>query len=111
MPKNISNLLIILFITLTGFKTTLDDKPVNYYGISENILFDKTDFILSWSSHPNANYYKQEYLPKGNTAEHFHDMVLIDFIITDLSAEVAAKAQVSNLTEKKKQMPFATTNC
>jgi hypothetical protein len=102
MPKNISSLLIILFIALTGFKTTLDDEPVNYYGIPENISFNKTDFTLSWSSHPNDNYYKQEYLPKGDIAEHFHDMVLIDFIITDLSAKDAAGAQIVTINERKK---------
>ena len=102
MPKNISSLLIILFIALTGFKSVVHHEVINYYGIPEVISFDKTDFTLSWSSHPNNNYYKQEYLPKGDIADSFHDMLLIDFIITDLSAKDAAGAQIGTINERKK---------
>lgn len=102
MSPKLTTPLIMLLIILTGFKSVVHDEVINYYGIPEVISFNKTDFSLSWSSHPNDNYYKQEYLPQGDIADRFHDMLLIDFIITDLPAETAAKTQVGNLIERKK---------
>ena len=44
------------------------------------ISFNGESYRLSWSSHPTANYYKQEYLPGGETGEHYRSMVLLEAI-------------------------------
>lgn len=94
--------LITLLVILTSFKSAVHDEVVNYYNMPTVISFDKTEFTLSWSSHPNDTYYKQEYLPKGDVADRFNDMLLIDFIITDLPAKDAVRAQINTIYERKK---------
>ena len=100
--KKLSTLLIILLCSLTGFKSEVNDGIVNYFGIPETLTFNDMAFKLSWSSHPNTSYYKQEYLPQGDDADHFNDMVLIDFIQTDLSVRKVASAQVNKIKERQK---------
>jgi hypothetical protein len=106
MPNRIVCLISILLLTLTGFTRYTPDEVINYYGIPETLSFDNTDFNLSWSAHPNDSYYKQEYLPKGESVDHFNNMVLIDFIVTEATAQLAANAQVNNLIERKKTDPI-----
>ncbi|SDF05063.1 hypothetical protein SAMN05216464_11263 [Mucilaginibacter pineti] len=101
MLKCANTFLLLIIALSTGFTTKLDEVT-NYYGIPETLTFDNVDFKLSWSSHPNATYYKQEYLPKNNTSEHFDDMLIIDFIVTDLSVKDAVGAQIKTLMERKK---------
>ena len=95
----------LLFMPLLMPKTFFgqsNDKPINYYGTEETIKFDGIEYNLSWSSHPANNYYKQEYIAKSNNLDHFNDMLLIDFIISDASLETAVKAQVNKVIERKK---------
>jgi hypothetical protein len=93
--------LIVLFLSLTSFQGATE-KVINYYGTAEIIRFNNADYKLSWSSHPNAVYYKHEYLPKGNTSEHFNDMLLLEFLQGDLSVKDAVQAQLNQITERKK---------
>ncbi|RWY55809.1 hypothetical protein [Mucilaginibacter gilvus] len=101
--KNIAALILIISLssfTKSGHKPS--EEVTNYYGTSDIITFNKADFKLSWSSHPNAVYYKHEYLPKGDIADHFIDMVLLDFVQGDFSAKDALSAQVKTILERKK---------
>ena len=91
----------LAFILCSSFRLP-DDEPINYYGIPVSLTFNKLDYKLSWSSHPNNVYYKQEYIPKGNSADTFKDMVLIDFIETDADLKDAVKVQVAKIQERKK---------
>jgi hypothetical protein len=93
---------VVVFIVFTSFTNKHTDKIVNYYNIPESLNFDGLTYSLSWSSHPNDIYFKQEYIPVDNSADHFKDMLLIDFIITDMSVATVADAQVSKLKERKK---------
>jgi hypothetical protein len=42
-------------------------------------------YRLSWSSHPRPHYYKQEYLPSGQTSERFERMILIEATVREVS--------------------------
>ncbi|WP_183576188.1 hypothetical protein HDF18_20340 [Mucilaginibacter sp. X5P1] len=102
MKKYLSLSLVMCFIIITGFTSKHHDAPTNYYGIPESLNFGALTYNLSWSSHPNDNYYKQEYIPKDNEVDNFKDMVLIDFIKTDLPVSTAVDAQVATIKERKK---------
>lgn len=80
-------------------------QATNYYNTPETITFNNVDYTLSWSSHPDTRYYKHEYLPKGETSEHFNTMLMLEFIQGDLSAKDAAQAQVKELIKRKKTDP------
>jgi len=100
-------LFISLLVCLTFF--TFNQKSVaqvtNYYGTAESIAFNGVDYTLSWSSHPDTRYYKHEYLPKAEVADHFNTMLMLEFIQGDLSAKDAAQAQVKELIKRKKTDP------
>lgn len=94
--------IIIIFGSLSSFVYKSDDGVVNYFGIPESLSFNNIDYKLAWSAHPNDIYYKQEYVPAGDAVEHFHDMVMIDFIQTDLPLKKAVSAQIKTIQERKK---------
>jgi hypothetical protein len=88
------------FLSFAGYGQT--GAVVNYYGIPDNIPFEGTDYILSWSSHPNEVYYKHECLPKGEKPNHFVNMLMIDFIQGNFTAKDVAGNKIKTLIERKK---------
>ncbi|MDB5123393.1 MAG: hypothetical protein JWP94_1522 [Mucilaginibacter sp.] len=92
----------VSLLTLTGFSAKVNDGVVNYFDIPETISFNKLDYKLAWSSHPNTIYYKQEYVPAGDTVTRFQDMIMIDFIQIGLPVKAAVEAQVKTIIERKK---------
>jgi hypothetical protein len=69
------------------------------------ITFGPETYLLSWSSHPSPNYYKQEYLPAGQTSEHFRQMVLIEAILPEADVERVVASQVQWLDKRKATDP------
>lgn len=45
-----------------------------YFDAGNPIKYGDTEFSLAWSSHPQDNYYIQEYLPEGETFDNFKQM-------------------------------------
>ena len=56
---------------------------------------------MSWSSHPTSYYYKQEYLPTGQTSERFQRMVLIEAIAWGIDVNGAVASKVNMLNKRK----------
>jgi len=73
----------------------------NFYRISETLTYDNTDYKLIASYHPNDHYYKQEYIPAGESPEHFNTMLTIDFNITDASNKQVIQAKEKELDKRK----------
>ena len=73
----------------------------DYFSVSE-VSLSNTIYKLAWSSHPNAIYYKQEYLSAGEKPESFKTMITIDAIIKDLPIEKVVRLKESELQERKK---------
>jgi len=69
------------------------------------VEFNKVSYKLSWSSHPDNNYYKQEYLPANEKAETFNKMILIEALVGTVTPKDAAKAKQAELAERKKTDP------
>lgn len=98
MNKKLTFLFLIPF--LFGF--TKNGVIKNYYGISEVLSFNSSDYKLSNSYHPVENYWKQEYLPDGQTPDHFDSMITIDFCVTDSTATHFVASKIIELSERKK---------
>ncbi|MET0465444.1 MAG: hypothetical protein ABW007_19955 [Chitinophagaceae bacterium] len=81
-------------------------KPVNYLNTGSDISFNGTKFILAWSSHPTALYYKQEYLPTGQSPEKFTDMLMMEVVSSSLTHKDAYDAKVAELTSLKRTDPY-----
>lgn len=72
-------------------------EPVNdRLSVPGPLSFGADTYLLSWSSHPSPNYYKQEYLPAGQTSGHYRQMVMVEATMmpeADVDRVVASKVQ------------------
>ena len=81
------------------------NKTVNYLKPAA-ITFNNTLYNLSWSSHPSANYYKHEYLPKGQAAEKFKSMILLEVVTGNVEIKDIVSAKIKELQAMKAANPI-----
>jgi hypothetical protein len=74
---------------------------VERLSVPESIEFDGESYRLSWSSHPRPHYYKQEYLPSGQTSESFQRMILIEVTAREVNVKDVVAAQINMLNKRK----------
>ncbi|MCR6671384.1 hypothetical protein [Devosia ginsengisoli] len=84
----------------------LAQDVTDYLGVPGPITFDGTDYLLSWSSQPNAQYTKQEYVPAGQTVETYDSMIMVEFLASELTPLQMAGAQANMLNERKATDPL-----
>ena len=73
--------LLLIQVMLGNVEIARSDSAVDRLSLPDPIAFNGESYRLSWSSHPTSYYYKQEYLPPGQTSERFQRMVLIEAIV------------------------------
>jgi hypothetical protein len=95
-------ILIVTFAVTTSFNIKRYDKPIDYLNTGSVLLYNKIEYKLSWSSHPVSNFYKQEYIPEGETSEKYSNMLLVDFLLIDTPARNIVGLKVNELDERKK---------
>ncbi|HUC82634.1 MAG TPA: hypothetical protein VMR70_17130 [Flavisolibacter sp.] len=84
-----------------------NNKPAtNYLGTASTISFQNKAYQLAWSSHPTTNYYKQEYLLKGDAVAQFQRMLLLEVVTGVANAKEAVAAKAAELNALKKNNPF-----
>ena len=88
----------LLFSTFAFGQTS---KPIEYLGVTGPISFDKVSYYLAWTSHPADNYYKQEYLAKGDTIEKFKKLIMLDIITDKIKVKDIVAAKVAELKKMK----------
>jgi hypothetical protein len=81
------------------------DDAVDRLSVPGPIDFNAASYRLSWSSHPSPDYYKQEYLPAGQTSEHFERMLLVEAIARGADVSGVVAAQVDRLRRRKSTDP------
>ena len=96
-------LLIQLMLGKVGVASS--DGVVDRLSLPGSIEFNGESYRLSWSSHPTSHYYKQEYLPPGQTGERFQRMVLIEATVRGVDVNGAVAAQVNMLNKRKSTDP------
>ena len=96
-----SLLLFLVCIFLSSFTVSNTDVK-EYLSIPGPINFDKSSFNLAWSSNPNPNYFKQEYIPSGESVEKYNQMILVEVVFGDITVEEAVKAQLNQIEQRKK---------
>ena len=83
------------------------NKPAtNYLGTASTISFQNKAYQLAWSAHPTTNYYKQEYLLKGDAVAQFQRMLLLEVVTGVANAKEAVAAKAAELNALKKNNPF-----
>lgn len=71
---------ILLFLLLPLFSLHAQNKATDYLNIPGPITIDSKVYNLAWSSHPNENYFKQEYLNSNENIEKYNTLVLVEFV-------------------------------
>ncbi|OYX86766.1 MAG: hypothetical protein B7Y83_00060 [Flavobacteriales bacterium 32-34-25] len=79
---------------------------IDYLSTGSELSFNNEKYDLAWSSHPNATYYKQEYLRKSDKLEKYEKMILVEAIKTSLNPEKASQIKINELTNLKKTNPI-----
>lgn len=99
--KLIASLIISL---LSGLSLTAQ-SVTEYFNVGNPIKYCDTDFYLTWSSHPQENYFLQEYLPKGESLEHYNQMFTVSVIFGNISPKEAIQAKIAELEQRKQTDP------
>ena len=95
----------ILFLAVACL-SLLSFKPgiVERFGVKGPLTFGDKSFFLA-STEVNGISYVQEYVPKGDNVESFHEMVSIFVYDTRLSLDEAIQGKLAELVERKNTDP------
>ena len=97
--------LLLIQLMLGKVGVARSDGAIDRLSLPGAIEFNGESYRLSWSSHPTSHYYKQEYLPPGQTGERFQRMVLIEATVRGVDVNGAVAAQVNMLNKRKSTDP------
>src|SRR5690349_16245173 len=99
------SLVAFLFMGTTSYGQT--SKPAkDYLGVPGPVSFDGRSYNLAWSSHPSGNYYKHEYVPKGDNVEKFKSMLMLEVLTGDATPKEVAAAKMEELKKMKATNPM-----
>lgn len=94
-------------LALCSTPQALAQETTDYLGVPGPITIGETDYALSWSSNPQAGYFKQEYLPEGALPDSYESMVMVEFLVTDKPIAEMVGAQASMVEQRKSTDPVA----
>lgn len=97
--------ILILLLTIPLFYVNAQNTVNDYLNISGPIKLNQKEYKLAWSSHPNENYFKQEYISSNENINRYNSMVLIDFVKGDFNIKDVVDQKVAELQEMKKTNP------
>jgi len=69
------------------------------------LAFNNASYKLVWSAHPNATYYKQEYLPAGETVQKYTKMLLLEVATGNFTLQQLVQAKTAELDQRKASDP------
>lgn len=89
-------------------------KMTNHLSTAEQIKLGDKAYNLAWSNNPHGKitgYYKQEYIPAGETVEKFKNMLLIEAIVDpQATIQQYVSGKVKELKERKATDPVVNYN-
>lgn len=101
----------IIAITCASFTSTVvngqnHNTMIEYLHVPGPIVFNNSSYNLSWSSHPSDNFYKQEYIQKGDNADKFKTMILLDVATGNLPIKDIVAMKIEELKKLKLSNPI-----
>lgn len=94
--------IIAIIISLLGCLGLYSQTATEYFSVGDPIKYCGTEFSLVWSTHPQENYYLQEYLPKGESLDHYNQMFTVSVIFWDRTPREEIQAKIAELEQRKK---------
>jgi hypothetical protein len=83
-----------------------NSKPVERLGIAGPVKFDNKTYNFVWSSHPTNEYYKQEYIQKGENLNKFTSMFMVEVATGTIILKNAVDAKIAELKALQATNPF-----
>jgi hypothetical protein len=106
-PSPLTRRAAIAGLSLFGLASAVQAADtVDRLGIPGPLAFDGTSYALAWSSHPSPAYYKQEYLPAGQSSANYTSMLIVELVDSGASVASAVQAQTRMLTARKATDPL-----
>jgi hypothetical protein len=106
MIKRTALIIAALFIYAANSTAQTKIKAIDYLTVAGPLNFDKKAYFLDWSSNPAVNFYKQEYLAKGEITGQYNTMLLIDAVVTTKSVAAVAAEKIEELKKMKATNPM-----
>lgn len=97
--------IVTLIMSVLGCLGLSAESPVEYFNVGNPLKYCGTDFYLKWSANPQDGYFVQEYLPKGESLDHFNEMFTVNVVFMNLSPQQAIQAKIHELETRKKTDP------
>ncbi|MGC4034979.1 MAG: hypothetical protein QM764_03385 [Chitinophagaceae bacterium] len=97
---------VIAIVVSESFKAQSISTITEYLNVSGPVDFNKKSYKLNWTSHPSANYYKQEYLAAGESADKFTSMVMLEALTGNTTIKELVAAKVNELKTMKENNPY-----
>ncbi|MBO9693715.1 hypothetical protein [Chryseobacterium sp.] len=97
--------ILILLLIIPLVYVNAQNKVNDYLNIPGPIQLNQNEYNLIWSSHPNENYFKQEYISSNENVNRYNSMVLIDFVKGDFNIKDVVDQKVAELQKMKKNNP------
>lgn len=89
-------------VCLSGSVVVAQEDAV---GVPGPFVLEGVSFELAWTSHPTETFYKQEYLPEGQSVESYEQMFMLDVLTNGVSAGQAAGTMVDGLKQRQANDP------
>lgn len=100
--KTILTLIISLLSSFSLYAQTVTE----YFNIGNPIEYSGTNFYLAWSTRPLENYIIQEYLPHGESFEHFNQMFTVSILLCDRTPFEAVESKIEELKQRQQTDPI-----
>jgi len=78
------------------------NNVTDYINVPGPVQFGTNNYFLAWSAKPTDNYYKQQYLPKGDSLSRYTKMILIDVLYDTSKPRDLVYYKLNALAKRKK---------
>lgn len=99
--KKILSLISSLAVCLSASAQAVTE----YFNAGNPIEYCGTKYSLAWSAQQQNIYFIQEYLPEGETFEHYNQMFTVSVIFWNRTPLEAVQAKIAELEQRKKDDP------
>jgi len=106
MKKQRINILLITFFMSAVLQAQTNKPAIDYLSVPGPVVFQSKSYNLNWSSHPATGFYKQEYIVKGDNADKYKTMVLIDVLTGETNIKSVVNAKVEEIKKQKAVNPM-----
>lgn len=99
-----ASIIMALFAIVANANITTgnEETATQYFNVGNPIKFEDTDYYFAWSSRPYDFYMLQEYLPEGETFEHYNQMFTVSVMFVGdapMKADKAVEFKIAELEE------------